>query len=545
MESKLKEEIIGRLRVELEHLKMQNNDLEFDRVFSLLQQLEPKETERAPSYGSEVLDPSYGFEQFNQLLKTVLDSIPEAVFWKDANFKFKYGNKKFLQVIGYNSLVDIKGKTDYDLNWPQKQCDHFRADDVHIIKSKKPKTGILEQLTKADGSTIWLRTNKAPIISIGGEVEGIIGFIQDVTESRATKQALKHSEARLKSYFNNATDGIVVLNDNFDICEANEATERITGMQNSQLLNSTLFDLLSMDEYMQGFEAACRTMDVDPVSWEGSVVAPDGHLKFVKLDVIKIEIDHYICFIKDISELKMAVKKAEESNRLKTAFLQNISHEIRTPLNAIIGFSNVLMRGMYDSEEDANHYKQIIHSNSNYLLGLINSVIDLSKIESGQTNLNPQPVKVVPFIANEVLPLIESERIRLKRDEVKILFDTDGVDTNVEMIVDNQRLKQIIINLMQNSLKFTEKGSVKLRIEVILKTMRFTVIDTGIGIPKEQVNRVFHRFYKVQDSSKISQGSGLGLAIVKKLLRVMKGFVEVDSELGKGTVFTVELPMGN
>lgn len=543
MSYKEKGKLIANLKGELERLKNEATGISFDRAFLFLNMLE-EEKDNNPLQESGTEESFDNIMDINKWLKTILDTMPGAVFWKDSNFKFKYGNKVFLDVIGYNSLADIKGKTDYDLSWSKEQCDHFRSDDLDLLKSKKPKIGIVEMLTKPDGTTIWLETNKALLVNEKGDIEGIIGFIQDITESRSTKQALKHSEARLKSYFNNATDGIIVLNHDFQICEVNMATEKIIGLQSSELLKKRLFDLFCEEEKENDFEEACRSINVEPISKEASILTPEGNLKFVNLDVINIEIGHCICFLKDISELKMAVKEAEESNRLKTAFLQNISHEIRTPLNAIIGFSNILMKGLYESDEDANQYKKIIHSNSGYLLNLINSVIDLSKIESGQTNLTPQKTPIISFVNDEVLPLIESERIRLNRNDVRVLFQTDDAMQDFIMYIDNNRLKQILVNLMQNSLKFTEKGYVKVGIKQKSDAICFTISDTGCGIPNDQINRIFHRFYKVQDSSKNCQGSGLGLAIVKKLLTLMNGVIKVDSDTGKGTVFTVDLPIG-
>ncbi len=162
--------------------------------------------------------------EINRLLFSVLNKIPYAVFWKDKDLKFKYANKRFLDVVGCKSLMEIVGKTDSDMFWTD-QIGEFRSEDLVMKRTKKPILNIEEFMTKADGAKIWLRINKAPVLNDRGEFEGIIGVLDDITDSFETRNALRHSEARLKSYFDCSTDGIIVLNDNLDIREVNMAIQ--------------------------------------------------------------------------------------------------------------------------------------------------------------------------------------------------------------------------------------------------------------------------------------------------------------------------------
>ncbi len=541
-------ELVNLLKKELKLLQSNKPVGDFEKAYDLIREIEMAYNQDSEA-GSSNADTTYqnlhknNNETDKNLLAIVFDTIPGAVFWKDADFRFKYVNQKFLEVVGYKYLSDVEGKTDFELKWLKDESEHFRVSDLKIAESQKPLLGIKEKLTTAEGKTIWLKSHKAPIITENGKFEGIIGVIEDISERQSTRIALRHSEARLKSYFNNVTDGIFVLDEGFTIQNVNPATFDITGLTPEELKDKRIFDLFTNDESLMKVKANCFGMDIEPVSGECSMIVNDRELKYLKIDVVKIEIDHYICILKDVSELTRAIKKAQESNKLKTAFLQNISHEIRTPLNAIIGFSNILIRNMYESEEDAIRYKKIIFANSEYLLGLVNSVIDLSKIEAGQTNLNPEEIILVPFLHNEVLPIIESERNRLEKSDIQIHIDTGKLYENLSMYVDANRLKQIIVNLMHNALKFTMEGSVSLIVKQQNDYLKFEVVDSGIGINKDQLNRIFHRFYKIINSQQVSMGSGLGLAIVKKLLNLMNGDISVSSVEGKGSTFTFVLPI--
>ncbi len=482
--------------------------------------------------------------EVNRLLFSVLNKIPYAVFWKDKDFKFKYANKRFLDVVGCKSIMEIVGKTGSEMFWKEGSGE-FLSEDLVIKRTKRPILNREEFMTKADGAKIWLKINKAPVLNEKDEFDGIIGVLDDITESFGTRIALRHSEARLKNYFDCSTDGIVVLNGNLEIRDVNMAVESIFAQEPDYFQEKNLFDLFVDDDHLLAFKVKCLQMDIESVS--GQCVANDGKcgLKYLNLDLIYIELDHYICLIKDVTELQLAIKKAEESNRLKTAFLQNISHEIRTPLNAIIGFSNLLLLKMYENESEAENFTQIIFSNSEYLLGLINSVIDLSKIEADQISLKVEKITLFPFLQKEILPVIVSERDRFNKKGVDVKVVFEDTDLDLTMVVDVYRLKQIIVNLMYNAIKFTEQGKVHLLVKHENDLIRFVVVDTGIGIQKGELDKIFHRFYKVSDSNltRTNMGTGLGLAIVKKLLKLMKGTIDVESEVNVGSTFTFTLPL--
>ena len=239
----------------------------------------------------------------------------------------------------------------------------------------------------------------------------------------------------------------------------------------------------------------------------------------------------------DITELKrteeMLVKardKAEASDRLKSAFLANMSHEIRTPLNAIVGFSSLLTSTESAAEKEL--YNSLIGHNNKLLLNLINDVIDLSKIESGYLELRPDWVNLTELLDESV-----AEYVHQVPSGVELLTNYPAHDSLVEL--DSLRIKQILSNFLSNALKNTATGHVEVFYEVDHQSVRIGVKDTGRGIPQNMLEKIFERFEKLDS---FAQGAGLGLPICKLIVEKMNGRILVDSQLGIGTTFIIELP---
>ena len=230
-------------------------------------------------------------------------------------------------------------------------------------------------------------------------------------------------------------------------------------------------------------------------------------------------------------ELTTAKELAEESNRLKSAFLANMSHEIRTPLNAIVGFSGIL--ASTEEEEEKQEYVSIIENNNTLLLQLISDILDLSKIEAGTLELNYSNIEL-----NELMRELERGfLLRVKTDAVKLEFVEPAGPCMA--YTEKNRLSQLMINLVTNAIKFTEKGSIRFGYEMRENELYFYVADTGCGIPKDKQQNIFGRFVKLNS---FAQGTGLGLSICKTLMDHMGGRIGVESEEGKGSTFWFTLP---
>jgi signal transduction histidine kinase/CheY-like chemotaxis protein len=240
-------------------------------------------------------------------------------------------------------------------------------------------------------------------------------------------------------------------------------------------------------------------------------------------------------------DLEIAKRKAEESDRLKSSFLANMSHEIRTPLNAISGFSSLVSNDMY-SVERKQKYVNIIKANVSSLLKLVEDILDISKIESGQLKIEKEFFDFTNMIA-EVNAIFQEDLKLMPGKSVKLICENiSSVDTIVEFNSDQVRIKQILGNLLSNALKFTKVGKVEFGYRLNEKSILMWVRDTGIGIKKEDIGNIFNRFIKIEEDKAIYRGTGLGLSISRSLSNLLNGRIWVESELGIGSSFYFEIP---
>ena len=246
-----------------------------------------------------------------------------------------------------------------------------------------------------------------------------------------------------------------------------------------------------------------------------------------------------------INEKDSLTKKAIESERLKSAFLANMSHEIRTPMNAISGFSNIVIEES-DVSDDTKQYLEIINRNANQLLVLINDIIDFSKIEAGQIKINSIDNNINQLLRTTIDSFYVNPKISrtIEPDKVQLtsfLFFENDEDS--EAFFDEVRVRQVLNNLIQNAVKFTRKGSINVSYIIINNSIKFTVEDSGIGIPEDRITQIFERFQQADDSTtRTYGGTGLGLSICKGLCELMGGELSVISEEGKGSSFSFSIP---
>lgn len=258
---------------------------------------------------------------------------------------------------------------------------------------------------------------------------------------------------------------------------------------------------------------------------------------------------HLVLLVRDTTIRKEAERtiikakqKAEQSDSLKSSFLANMSHEIRTPLNAIVGFSQILLDEGFTREEQERFY-EYINENSNLLINLVNDIIDLSKLESNQLVIRESPVNL-NYLVDEIKVMAENEKKIREKEHLLIFLDKEIADEEGSILVDQNRLKQILTNLLVNAIKFTPKGFIQFgyRLKDDM-TLLFFVRDTGIGIPKNKQHEVFQYFHQLETTiNRTNSGTGLGLAICKRLVELMNGSIWLQSEIGKGTTFFFTIP---
>ena len=382
----------------------------------------------------------------------------------------------------------------------------------------------------------------------------ILAIFSDNTSSRKTEAALRETEKLYRILFEAANDRIGLFTVKGKAILMNEAFHRVIGY--------TREEFLALDEQESVHPEDLKRLNIEreelfrsgSSQHEYRARHKDGHYMHMSSKAVLIPGEQdaesiILLIIRDISERKKVIQElekakqaAEESNKLKSAFLANMSHEIRTPMNSIVGFSNLLISD--ELEEDVRRtYVDRIVRNSELLLALITDIVDLAKIESGQLPLIFGRVKISELMG-ELKQYAEEELGRFRHKQIEVIVEE--VEEDIEMETDLIRVNQVMKNLINNAIKFTESGAVTVGVhsDPAANRIVFQVRDTGIGIDSDHFGLIFEQFRQVDGSdTRRFGGTGLGLTICRKLVEMMNGRIWVESEVGEGALFQVELPL--
>ncbi len=420
---------------------------------------------------------------------------------------------------------------------------------------------------KRDGGYYWVDSTIEPEYDFQGKPVGYISIRNDVT-AEVELQKLMHNlenivqkrthelsilSSQNEAIFESATIGILLLKDR-KVVKANHIACEMLGYSLQEIIgNSTRSWYLNDEDFEYvGKEYAC-IINGNVATWEKQFKRKNSEIFWVRAHMKSINQNDatqgVVATIEDISlekqrflEIETAKKAAEEATKTKSAFLANMSHEIRTPMNAILGMTHLATSSVLDSKQ--KNYLQKIDIAAKNLLGIINDILDFSKIESGK-----MVFENIPFNLEDVLENVSNLNIiKIKNKGLEFLFDMDAALPTL-LVGDPLRLEQILTNLVSNAVKFTEKGEIKISIKLITKdtkecVLQFNIIDTGIGLTKEQQQKLFQAFSQA-DSSTTRQygGTGLGLTISKYLVERMDGKIWVESIFGEGSTFAFRVKL--
>lgn len=484
------------------------------------------------------------------LLKALMDNIPDSIYFKDRESRFIRTNKAWSRKHNPGNTEDVIGKSDIDFFSKSFSEQTFREEQM-LMETGLPLINKLEKKVYSDGSERFKLVTKVPISGENGTVIGLVGISHDITDLKTAEIKLAREKELLQSLIDNIPDLIYFKDRQSKFTRINMAQAGVLGLKSrEEAIGKTDFDFFPKDQAEIAFqdEQELFRSGAPLINHIEKVTPYGGNTVWMSATKIPIRdekgnITGLAGISRDITimemareNLKFAKEKAEESNYAKSQFLANMSHEIRTPMNGVIGMADVMSYTNLTAEQQS--YLDIIIKSGNNLLSIINDILDLSKIESDSLNLEKAPISIRSIMEDVADVLIVSANN-------KNLEFANYVDPAIPEIVegDTIRLRQILINLVNNAIKFTLKGEVFFSAELQESTeegfqILFKVKDTGIGIPKDAQRSLFQPFTQVDASTTRKYGgTGLGLAISKKLAEMMGGSIGIESEEDKGSLF--------
>lgn len=485
-------------------------------------------------------------EESRERFRFITQNMKDLICLHSADGTYSYVSPSSHEILGYYP-EELKGKSPMEILKPDNRS-FIKGNEINGKIDYSQENIFVNRVISKNGKQIWLETLTQPFLDDNGKLERILSASRDVTERMEVQEALLESENRFRSLFMEAAIGIATLDPEWNILDINPSLLQMIGTEKEYIISRDFRDFLHGPGDKEFFEGV--TADLDKSYTEIlQFQKATGSMILVRITISPVcnhnnELQYYIVMLEDITisveqekELKKAKDAAEAGSRAKSEFLATMSHEIRTPMNGVIGMTSLLAETELNKEQ--NEYVDIIRTSGEALLTLINDILDYSKIEAGRMDLEEAPFSVNQCV-EEAVDLLATTA-QNKGVELAYLIDADVP----EMIQgDISRLRQVLVNLLANAIKFTHYGEVFVHVQQVERvnnkvTLLFKVKDTGIGIPKEKIKHLFQPFSQIDSSTtRKFGGTGLGLAICKKIVSLMEGDIKVDSEEGQGSVFT-------
>lgn len=488
-------------------------------------------------------------QESREFLRNVLDTNPNLIFVRDLDGRFTLVNQAVADI--YDTTVeDLIGRTDAEFHPNHAEVEQYVQNDQQAAHSLQSNLTFEESFTTSEGQVRWFHTIKKPLLSPDGRASYILGVANDITERKQAVEAMRESEERFRQMAENIREVFWMTDlDKKQMIYVSPAYEEIWGRTCQSLYQHPLsfVDSIHPDD-RDRLVAAINKQSAGEYDEEYRIVQPSGEERWIRDRAFPIcdsegQVYRIVGIAEDITENKRiqqevfkALEKEKELNELKSRFVSMTSHEFRTPLTTILGSAELLKHYSHKwSEEKKLLHFERIHSNVQYLKQMLDDLLLIGKAESGRLEFNPAPLDVAQFCRNLVEELQVSDR-----NQHTIIFTKQGQGTDAFM--DEKLLRHVLGNLLSNAIKYSPPGStVRFKLAIRDDEAMFQIQDQGIGIPKEDQERLFEPFHRAQNVGKIS-GTGLGLAIVKKTVDLQGGKITVNSEVGIGTIFTVTIP---
>ena len=501
-------------------------------------------------------------------LSRIVNSASEIIYTLSPEGVFTFVSPAWTTKLGH-AIEEVVGRHYGEFVHPD-DASICQALGMSVLTTGKPQRGGEYRVRHRDGSWRWHSSAGSAITDRQGQAVAFVGVAEDITERRRAEEALRSSEQQYRLLAENVMDMIWTCDLDLNCTYVSPSCERVSGFTPEEARRMMLTDLLTPSSAAAGQRLLLDTLArarqdpsvLDrPLTWEGQLRRKDGVIVWIEVSVSVVKdaegrpigltgVTRDISKRKEVeTELSRARRMAEAASQAKSEFLANMSHEIRTPMTAIIGYVDLLREQCLEDREprreEVHDYCEVVLRNANHLLQILNDILDLSKIEAGKLAIERIPCSPLKVFA-EVVALM---KVRADAKGIGLWMQPDGeVPETIQS--DPTRLRQVLINLLGNAIKFTETGGVVVRVGMEKAReegpkLRIEITDTGIGMSDQQLARLFQPFTQGDgSSSRRFGGTGLGLAISRRLVEMLGGTIAVRSQPGQGSTFTMTLATG-
>jgi PAS domain S-box-containing protein len=486
-------------------------------------------------------------EKERAMLRAITDNLPDLIWVKDAQSRFVFSSKASTRFSGMATSENLIGKTDFDLHPPQLAAKYFE-DEQNFLRSDLEVVDVEDELVDWQGKRQWVRTTRVILRDGDGERIGMVGISRDITQQRLDEQTLRRlnddlwrERAQLRAILDAMTEG-VIFDQKLQTVYINKALTRITGYNADEW--GGYLELLKPDSVPEDEFVQWRSMIFDAIIqtgvWRGEtrLQCKDGRLFDAHLSVSQVNdsegnIIGAVTIIRDISDEKTLSQQ-------KARFVANASHELRNPITNL----KVRLYLLQNQPQNSSEHLQIMTQVTQRMGRLVEDLLDLSRFENGQIPIDRAVIALQPLLEEVVVlqtPEAEAQQVAL---------NLDLCQRPLSIFADEDRIVQVMTNLVANAIHYTPPGGkivVRCKPEMDEQRQEWVIIqveDTGVGIPPEMIDNVFQPFFRADSNHKIP-GVGLGLTISKEIIEAHGGQISVESQLGKGSIFTIKLALSS